>query len=162
MLVAGTASAAVEVPYFSAGALVAFRPGSEVASFVGAWTPFVAFDDGYAIRGDLGTSLLKDSLGDLLIGIHGEVYGMFPLAPDALAWEVGGGAVYWSGTNGGFAPVVSTGLAFGIGGTLVDRVTTTYSYHFLGAGVQWFRVSLGLRWSAGGSPAADARPVTAP
>lgn len=144
---AAPAHAALEVPHFSVGALVAFRQGSEALSFVGAWTPFVALGDGFAVRGELGASLLKDSLGDLFLGVHTEVLGHIPVIPDAVAWEIGGGAVYWSGTNGGLNPLLSTGFAFGIGGALLDRVTATYSYHFIGAGVQWFRVSLGLRWA---------------
>lgn len=145
--IAAPAAATVELPQFSLGALVAFRQGSEVMSFVGAWTPFVPLGDGYAVRGELGASLLKDSLGDLFVGVHSEVLGVIPVIPDAVAWEVGGGMVYWSGANGGLNPLLSTGLAFGIGGAMIDRVTTTYSYHFIGGGVQWFRVTLGLRWS---------------
>lgn len=113
--------------------------GSEITGQL-SWTPSV--DIGVlGVRGLLGVSLPKNSLGDRVVATHYEVYAMLGLLP-FITLEVGGGVVGWANYAG-------SGLA--IGGNLsiptvgpVDRVIVGYSRFTAGAGMDFLRLGIGF------------------
>jgi len=117
--------------------------GSNALTGQVAWTPQFNIDK-YHLRGELGVSVPKNTLGDLFLAVNYELFFRSHVNNTVLL-DLGGGAQTWTGATGVTQPILTAQLSRRYDTrAVVDMIFVAYSYFFTTPRIHTFKLGIGF------------------